>query len=117
MVTVDLSKHSDSDNEQIIDDEELKVGSEIIEPTSLKIQNSGGEIIEVSKKQERYRRKTMKRLIGKNGRHRLRAVGLKRMRKERLKDGFTTFLEWSWSYTLLIFTDSFFFSWVFFAFF
>ena len=69
----------------------------------------------MSKKQERYRRKTLKRLVGKNGCHKLRAVGLKRMRKERLKDGFTTFLEWSWSYTLFIFTASFFFSWVFFA--
>ena len=53
MVVVDLSKHSDSDSEPVIDKEEVNVVTEIFDSTSLKIQNSKGEIQELSKKKER----------------------------------------------------------------
>jgi hypothetical protein len=115
MIGVDLTINCDT--EPIIDDSLENVQSQIFDSTSLKIQNHNSEIEEVSKKQERYRARTLKRLFGKDGSNRLRTVGLKRMRKEKLKDGFTTFLEWSWFFTLFIFSASYFFSWLCFAFF
>ena len=115
MIGVDFTNNCDT--EPIIDDSLEHVESQIFDSDSLKIQNLNSEIEEVSKKQERHRTRTLKRLVGKDGRNRLRTVGLKRMRKEKLKDGFTTFLEWSWFSTLFIFSASYFFSWLFFAFF
>ena len=117
MIKVDLTKNSENHTEPIMDDKVDNFESQILDSSSLKIQNLNLEIVEVSKKQERHRIKTLKRLVGKNGSNRRRTVGLKRMRKEKLKDGFTTFLEWSWFSTLFIFSASYFFSWLFFAFF
>ena len=103
MIRVDLTKNCENHTEPIMDDKVDNFESQIFDSSSLKIQNLNLEIEEVSKKQERHRIKTLKRLAGKNGSNRRRTVGLKRMRKEKLKDGFTTFLEWSFYVLVFLF--------------
>ena len=110
-----MVKNRENDTEPIVNNKADNVEYQILESTSLKIQKSTSEVKEVSKKQEMQRIRTQQRLVGKDGSRRLRTTGLKRMRKEKLEDGFTTFLEWSWCSTLVTFSASYFLSWLFFA--
>ena len=115
MIGVNVVNKSDNDTDQIVDDDMDEDESQLFESTSLRIQKLNSEIEEVSKKQEKYRRRTLHRLVGKNGCLNVRTIGLGKMRQKRLKDCFTTFLEWGWFSTLTTFSATYFLSWFLFA--
>ena len=71
MIKVDLTENGETYTESIMDDKVDNFESQILDSSSLKIQNLNSEIEEVSKKQERHRARTLKRLVGKNGSNKL----------------------------------------------
>ena len=103
-----------SDKQGILEESENH-DSEMFDSTRLKIQLCNREVKELSKREENMRKKTCKRLVGKNGRQHLLIKGSKIIRGRKLRDGFTTFMELGWISTILVFSSCFFVSWLFFA--
>ena len=79
--------------------------------TALKLQCPDGRVRVVSSSEENLRKKTVTRLVAKNGRKMMRTrTGLK-IGSKKMLDLFTTIMEYSWPALLLLICSSYFLCW------
>ena len=91
------SRSRDSDGSNILTNDAEIIENEVFNSTTLKIQNSKGEIHALTRSEERKRAKSHTRLVSKSGQKKIRTLTTVRHRAQKIRDVFTFLVELNWS--------------------
>ena len=104
-------KYSEDDDDY---KEEREVES-ILNQTSLKLQDSRGQVRVLTKKEEKQRHQSVHRLVTKNGKQRIRMHIGTNLRNRKVLDFFTSFIDYNWFLLAVFITFIYFICWLSFA--
>ena len=103
------------EEDQVLDNDDIVVKN-IFDSTSLKIQNNiTGDVRVLTKKEENERRRSVPRLVTKEGKRKVKTMTVFKSKRKKLEDVFTTIVDYSWSGLLLFIIVIYTGSWLLFA--
>ena len=105
-------KYSDDDDDDYKEEGEVE---SILNQTSLKLQDSRGQVRVLTKKEEKQRHKSVHRLVTKNGKQRIRMHIGTNLRNRKVLDFFTSFIDYNWFLLAVFITFIYFICWLSFA--